>query len=160
MSVNIRYPSITGATEKEQITQIKSYLHQLVEHLNIALPNIGTGEAKEQSSASKSVEVQGGEMSYYELRSLIIQDMQKVEALFDQLTKKVYSDVDTAVTTSLQEAKDSGEFDGPQGVPGYTPVKGKDYFTETEVTAVAKQAAGSILFTMDEAGNLYYEVEE
>ena len=160
MSVNIRYPSITGATEKEQITQIKSYLHQLVEHLNIALPNIGTGEVKEQSSASKSVEVQGGEMSYYELRSLIIQDMQKVEALFDQLTKKVYSDVDTAVTTSLQEAKDSGEFDGPQGVPGYTPVKGKDYFTETEVTAVAKQAAGSILFTMDEAGNLYYEVEE
>jgi hypothetical protein len=163
MSVNIRYPNITGVTEKEQITQIKSYLHQLVEHLNIALPNIGTGEVKEQASSSKTVEVQGGEMSYYELRSLIIQDLQKVENLFDQLTKKVYSDVDIAVTTSLQEAKDSGEFDGPQGIPGddgYTPVKGKDYFTEAEVTAVAKQAAGNILFTMDDAGNLYYEVEE
>lgn len=80
MSVNIRYPNITGRTEKEQITQIKSYLHQLVEHLNIALPNLGSG-----SGTTQSVEVQGSEMSYYELRSLIIQELNEVQKMVDQL---------------------------------------------------------------------------
>ena len=31
MSMNLRYPKITGPTEKEQLAQIKSYLHQFVE---------------------------------------------------------------------------------------------------------------------------------
>ena len=47
-----------------------------------------------------------------------------------------------------------------KGDNGYTPVKGVDYFTEDEVNSVATQAAGKIVFTMDEDGNLYYEVEE
>lgn len=80
MSVNIRYPNITGRTEKEQLNQIKSYLHQLVEHLNIALPNLGSG-----SGTTQSVEVQGSEMSYYELRSLIIQELNEVQKMVDQL---------------------------------------------------------------------------
>lgn len=33
-----------------------------------------------------------------------------------------------AVNTALAQAKESGEFDGAPGDPGYTPVKGKDYF--------------------------------
>lgn len=33
-----------------------------------------------------------------------------------------------AVNTALVQAKESGEFDGAPGDPGYTPVKGKDYF--------------------------------
>lgn len=32
------------------------------------------------------------------------------------------------VNTVLQQAKDSGKFDGKDGEDGYTPVKGKDYF--------------------------------
>ena len=32
------------------------------------------------------------------------------------------------VDTVLQQAKDSGQFDGKDGEDGYTPVKGKDYF--------------------------------
>ena len=34
MSMNIRYPNITGATEREQLFQMKSYLRQLVDQLN------------------------------------------------------------------------------------------------------------------------------
>ena len=33
-----------------------------------------------------------------------------------------------AINTALAQAKASGEFDGTPGDPGYTPVKGKDYF--------------------------------
>lgn len=147
MSVNIRYPNITATNEKEQLAQIKSYLHQLVENLNYAMSTIGkssgTGEntssEKTKTASTVTVEVQGGEMSYYELRTLIIQDLQKVNDLFDQLYRE------------LEEDKANGEF---------TPVKGVDYFTEEEINSVAKDAADKISFTLDEEGNLYYEVEE
>ena len=147
MSVNIRYPNITATTEKEQVAQIKSYLHQLVENLNYALSMLGkSGGSVEDTSTSTTktastgtVEVQGGEMSYYELRTLIIQGLQKVNDLFDQLYRE------------LEEDKANGEF---------TPVKGVDYFTEDEINSVAKDAADRILFTLDENGDLWYEVEE
>jgi hypothetical protein len=71
--------------------------------------------------------VQGSEVSYYEFRSLIAQEIQKVENLIDKIKP---------------------------------PVKGVDYFTENEIKSVAKDAAGRISFTLDEDGNLYYEVEE
>ena len=47
-----------------------------------------------------------------------------------------------------------------RGEDGHTPVKGVDYLTEEEVISLAKQVAGKISFTLDEDGNLYYEVEE
>jgi hypothetical protein len=90
--MNFRYPNITGRNETEQIAQIRSFLHQLVDQLNYAIPKLG----------------------------------------------------DT----------------GNPGADGKTPVKGVDYFTEVEIASVAKQAAQKISFTLDEDGNLYYEVEE
>lgn len=183
MSINIRYPNITATNEREQIAQIRSYLHQLVEQLNYALPNIGSGQA--QTGSSNTYSVQGGELSYYDLRSLIIQQVQSVEGLFEQLSQKMETEYikDTelpeAINDALAQAKESGEFDGPQGEQGiqgeqgaqgeqgiqgdpgqdgYTPQKGVDYFTEDEVAAVATQAAEKIVFTLDEDGNLYYEV--
>lgn len=38
-------------------------------------------------------------------------------------------DIREAFETALQQAKDSGEFDGEDG---HTPVKGTDYFTEAD----------------------------
>lgn len=38
--MNIRFPNITGKTEAEQLAQVKSYLHQLVEQLNWAFNTI------------------------------------------------------------------------------------------------------------------------
>lgn len=81
MSVNIRYPNISGLTEKEQIAQIKSYLHQLVEQLNYVLPTIGNG--------GSTYEVQGEQVSYFELRSLIMQELQTVDTLFAQLSNRM-----------------------------------------------------------------------
>lgn len=37
-----------------------------------------------------------------------------------------------AVEEALRVAKESGEFNGPEGPAGYTPVKGTDYYTEAD----------------------------
>lgn len=84
MSVNLRYPNITAGTEREQISQIKSYLHQLVEQLNYALPSMG--------GTTQAIDVQGAEISYYELRTLIIQGQQLLQTEFDKLSLKMTSE--------------------------------------------------------------------
>lgn len=113
MSINIRYPNITGISEREQLAQIKSYLYQLVEQLNIELPTIGSGDS---AQASNTYAVQGGDLSYYELRTLILQEIQKVEALFDELSKNIDANIGTVVNTAIEEAIASGDFDGEDGV--------------------------------------------
>jgi hypothetical protein len=45
MGTNIRYPDINGKSTPEQISQLKSYLHQLVGELNFALGSIESGGA-------------------------------------------------------------------------------------------------------------------
>ena len=136
MSVNIRYPNITGTTAQEQISQVKSYLHQLVEQLNYVLPSIGEGGATTQSYT-----VQGADLSYYDLRTLILQELHEVQTTFDQLSARFETDyvksggwtagmhlatdedgfvvgvdnsveVNAAVVKALGEAKESGDFDG------------------------------------------------
>ena len=166
MSVNIRFPNITALSEREQLAQIKSYLHQLVEQLNYALPNLGTGNGTEQT-----VSVQGGELSYYELRTLIIQQIQHLETMFNQLSAKMESEyikdteLEGAINQALEQAKESGEFDGPPGEPGQGGV-GIDSAAITEEGMVITYSDGSttnlgkLEITMDEEGNLYYEIVE
>ncbi len=52
MSVNIRFPSITGKTEAEQIGQIRSYLIQLVQQLNWILSTNEPATGSEGKGAS------------------------------------------------------------------------------------------------------------
>lgn len=44
MNMNFRYPNITGASDKEQLEQMKRYLRQLVDQLNYAFSVIRTEE--------------------------------------------------------------------------------------------------------------------
>ena len=81
--INIRLPKITGATEKEQLMQVKSYLHQLVGELNWALSSIESGT----TTASKTGDTQSfgitkEEMttSFNELRSLIMKSASTISA--------------------------------------------------------------------------------
>jgi hypothetical protein len=137
VSGNIRYPNITGVSVPDQIAQIRNYLYQLADQLNFALPA--------GSTAAVGGNQTGTEQPYYELRSLILHELQEVQRAFAQLS------------AGLATAMDAGDFDGEDG---YTPKKGVDYFTEEEIRSVASLAAGKILFTLDEEGNLYYELEE
>lgn len=46
MNMSLRYPNITGRTEREQMAQVNSYLRQMVDQLNFALQGQGgTGQA-------------------------------------------------------------------------------------------------------------------
>ena len=123
MSINIRYPNITGLSEKEQIAQIKSYLHQLVEQLNYVFPKLDSGAA---ATSTDTYEVQGGEVSYYDLKSLVLQELQTVRNLFDELS---------------------------------AGIEGK-YISIDELDNIADQVMGRVSFSIDENGDLYYEVEE
>lgn len=57
-----------------------------------------------------------------------------------------------AVNDALTQAKASGEFKGEPGVPGKTPEKGKDYFTDADKQEIAEQAAQ--LVEIPEGGNV------
>lgn len=89
MSMNIRFPNITGTNPAEQITQIKSYLYQLVEQLNWMLPAIESGtESTGASNASPSY----GDISaetFYELKSLLIQSSDTLNAYYEQINAKL-----------------------------------------------------------------------
>lgn len=53
-------------------------------------------------------------------------------------------DLEDAAATILQEAKDSGQFQGLPGKDGYTPVKGQDYFTEADVQQLVERVLGQL----------------
>lgn len=92
--MNIRLPNITAATEREQLLQVKSYLHQLVQELNWALSSIESGNGTATSAAKKQSSgnaVTKDEMttSYNELRSLIIKSANTVSA-YSQAAEERY----------------------------------------------------------------------
>lgn len=51
MTGNFRYPNINGATAREQIDQIRSYLFQLVTELNFMISTIGATPDAEASAS-------------------------------------------------------------------------------------------------------------
>ena len=87
MSVNLRYPNITAVTPTEQITQIKSYLHQLVGQLNWAL------SAMESGTALESTEQPGvtgmTEESVMELKSLIAQSAAMLDSYYEKINLRL-----------------------------------------------------------------------
>ena len=83
MSTNIRFPNITGKTEAEQLVQVKSYLHQLVEQLNWALSTVESGNsntAVQKVAAGGAVTKEELKTSFNELKSLIIKSSNAVSA--------------------------------------------------------------------------------
>lgn len=73
--INIRLPNITAPTEKEQLIQVKSYLHQLVQELNWALTSIESGNSKaveKKSGSGNPVTQEELKTSFNELKSLIV----------------------------------------------------------------------------------------
>lgn len=97
MGFDFRFPNITGATDKEQLTQIKSYLHQLVEQLQWAMNTVET-----QTTDSVIYKIsQGGvsvptkpssidaEATFGALKSLIIKSADIVGAYYEEINEKL-----------------------------------------------------------------------
>lgn len=96
--MDLRLPNITGATEREQLQQIKSYLHQTVEQLNWALNNIDTQSntavvaptARSLAPvASGSVSQSDPQATFASIKSLIIKSAEIVDAYYDEINAKL-----------------------------------------------------------------------
>ena len=100
MSVNLRYPNITGKTEKERLEQMSRYLYQLVGELQFALSTVESGTASPemamQVAKSISVESPGGGQTninptatFESIKSLIIKSADIVQAYYDEITTRL-----------------------------------------------------------------------
>ena len=89
MSVDIRLPNITGRTETEQLTQIKSYLYQFAEQLQWALKNVeGGGNSSNvlyQSKSATAAATSTVASNFNELKALIIKSADIVEAYYEKI---------------------------------------------------------------------------
>ena len=138
MSMNIRFPNITGVKPEEQIMQIKSYLYQLVEQLNWMLPAI---ESSTSQAGTGSANPSVGDISaetFYELKSLLIQSSDTLNAYYEKINTKLEGqyvkqtafdehkqEVPQFINDALAQAKESGEFDGPPGPAGPQGIQGE-----------------------------------
>lgn len=96
MGFDLRYPNITAQDEKGQLTQMRSYLHQLVEQLQWAFNSMDTtavySSVQKSGKASGAVGTVGDaerEATFNAIKSLIIKSADIVEAYYETINKKL-----------------------------------------------------------------------
>lgn len=94
MAFDFRLPNITGATEREQLVQIKSYLYTLVEQLQWAMNNIDTAPTNTSptvasGSTDPKASSSNAQASFGEIKSLIIKSADIVNAYYEKIKKKL-----------------------------------------------------------------------
>lgn len=84
--VDIRLPNITGKTDTEQLSQIKSYLYQFASQLQWALSSVETGNSSKvemvQTSSGTAKKQEDPTSNFNELKALIIKSSDIVEAYY------------------------------------------------------------------------------
>lgn len=89
MSIDIRLPNITGKTESEQLTQIKSYLYQFAEQLQWAFKTVESGSSSNivlpKGSSVTTATKEESPPAFNELKSLIIKTAHTVEAYSEKV---------------------------------------------------------------------------
>ncbi|MCI5484367.1 MAG: hypothetical protein MR426_04770 [Clostridiales bacterium] len=90
--IDIRQPSITAKTEREQLLQIRSYLYQLAQQLQWAfgsIPDAGGQQTsvKSQENASSNLGDTDGPKTFAKIKNLIIKSADIVEAYRTEITK-------------------------------------------------------------------------
>lgn len=99
MGIQIRLPNITGASEKEQLVQLKSYLYQLSEELQWAFDNIDTtggssngyvvNQAARGFTATNGAGGVNAEATFAAIKALIIKSADIVEAYYEEINAKL-----------------------------------------------------------------------
>ena len=96
MSIEIRLPNITGTTEKEQLSQVKSYLYQLAQQLQWAIGYIGTSNGTDTSATKASNSSQVGlpsgvvaQSTFNAIKPLIINSAEIVNAYYEAINQKL-----------------------------------------------------------------------
>ena len=103
MTIDLRYPNITGKTDAEQVGQMRSYLHQLVDQLNWALNAVesyqgGNASAPVVYKQDNSSAPQDAESTFNSIKGLIIKSADIVKAyettIFSDFNGKYFADSD------------------------------------------------------------------
>ena len=95
MSVELRLPSITGTTEAEQLSQIRSYLYQFVPQLQWALSSLESSSTSAIETAQKTVVQKttsspaSPESTFNAIKSLIIKSADIVQAYYDEISERL-----------------------------------------------------------------------
>lgn len=97
MSVSIRYPNITASNEKDQLQQVRSYLHQLVDQLNMTLEDVGTAASSQNTALMNRAPAYAEKTkqdpvdTFNSIKALIIKSADIVEAYYDQINYRMQS---------------------------------------------------------------------
>ena len=92
MSIDIRLPNINAATEQGQLSQMRSYLYQLVEQLNWALNTVQDGAVKTvvqpitaPTASGTAAAEQEAQDTFNSIKSLIIKSADIVNAYYETM---------------------------------------------------------------------------
>lgn len=94
--MDIRYPNITGATEAAQLQQIKSYLRQLVDQLNMTVKDANGGAVMGYNSAMRvAVQNEIGEKTdpvadFNAIKALIIKSADIITAYYEEINNLLH----------------------------------------------------------------------
>ena len=94
--VDIRLPQINGASEKEQLSQVKSYLYQLASQLQWALKNVDTStntvvvtSVPKSLSPSSEAAPKDAQATFNSIKGLIIKSAEIVDAYYEAINDKL-----------------------------------------------------------------------
>lgn len=89
MGIDLRYPNITGATEREQIQQLTSYLFQFVDQLQYVIGNFDTtvsnGYASTTGKKTSEEASYDPQILFSDIKALIIKSADIVNAYYEKL---------------------------------------------------------------------------
>ena len=94
MGIELRLPQINGATEREQLQQIRSYLYQFAEQLQWALNTIDSSPTSSnvvvpKSTLPSTASSKESAVAFDELKPLIIKSADIVHAYYEEINSRL-----------------------------------------------------------------------
>lgn len=92
MGIDIRFPNINGQTAEEQMAQMQSYIHQLVEQLNWAFNTVSNAQNGDTSNIAiekprEEISPEEAEDTFNSIKALIIKSADIVKAYEDKMVE-------------------------------------------------------------------------
>ena len=170
MAIDLRLPNITGPTDKERLSQIQSYLFQMVEQLQWALQNVDTTNAAVVTPVAKSQLPMGvntpsdPQATFNAIKSLIIKSADIVAAYSDEISRRLEGlyVAESDFGTYKQETSQTIEENSTGVTNAFTNIQTIEKNIATELKGV-KDAINALNYSIIEVtantqtGLLYYD---
>lgn len=165
---NYRYPFITGGTDHEKLSQVQSFLHQLVDQLNQAQQKVdkqtrdavslASGVQKNVSETAK----ESAKATFTELKSLIIKSAEVVETYKEEVSKKLSEEylAKSEFGTYLQSTELVVDATAKGITQHFTDIQAILDSVEDQMRNTSGHIRTGILCYADADGNEYPELED